>query len=188
MSTEINHEAPVTPEATEPAAPTSDKFEISKAEYDELVKDRASLGSLKREFKDLKKSLETRETEAPAAATPDALSQKAFLRSEGIKRDDEVALALETAKKWGMDLDKLVDDEDFQVKLEKLRTKNANIEATAAVEGGGAGTSAKLTPAYWIAKGVPPTAQDVPDRKARVAIQRAMMEQGKNGGKTFYND
>lgn len=115
------------------------------------------------------------------------LAVKGFLRSAGISKEKEVDLAIETANKWGMSIDKLVDDEDFQAKLEKLRISEANALATTGVKGSGAGASQKDNPEYWISKGEPPTAEQVPDRKTRVKIARAMMNDAKNG-KKFYNE
>ena len=117
----------------------------------------------------------------------DTLLQKAYLRSAQITAEDEVELALTTAKKWDVSIDKLVDDEDFKIKLEKLRTSKANIAATHNLKGGKGPSEAKNTPEYWIAKGVPPTPDQVPDRKTRATIARAMMENQKSG-KKFYNE
>ncbi|KKR45470.1 MAG: hypothetical protein UT82_C0028G0002 [Parcubacteria group bacterium GW2011_GWB1_40_14] len=115
------------------------------------------------------------------------LLQKTYLRSAGITAEDEVELARDIQKKTGLDWDKLVDDDYFKSKLEVLRTAKANEEATLGVKGGGGTTQAKNTPEYWIAKGVPPTAEQVPDRKLRAKIARAMMAQSKDGSK-FYNE
>jgi hypothetical protein len=157
---------------------------VPKKDYDTLNQ---TLGSLKRELKDLKKAgKETHET--PQTKPEDSsLLQKAYLRAAGITSEEEVDLALSTAKKWSMDIDKLVDDEDFTVKLEKLRTAKANAVATSNVRGGNGPSQAKNTPEYWIAKGTPPSPTDVPDRKIRMKIVRAMMDNTKNG-KKFYND
>ena len=185
MNTEANNqEGAVQPEVTTPAA--VEKFEVSKTEYDELIKTRESYGSLKREFKDLKKSLEERPQE-PAAKAPDALSQKAYLAARGITAADEIDLALATAKKWGMDVDAVVDDEDFVAKLDKVRTTKANAAATSNVAGGNSEASAKSTPEYWIAKGTPPTPDQVPNRQTRASIIRAMMKNGASTGK-FHNE
>lgn len=160
---------------------------VSKAEYDKLNQ---TLGSLKRELKDVKKSKDEPITETPKSnSKPDEsnLLQKAYLRSAGITSQDEVELALSTAKKWDVSVDSLVDDEDFKAKLEKLRTQKSNEVATSGIKGGAGKSQAKDSPEYWIAKGVPPSSTDVPDRKTRVKIARAMMADAKNS-KTFYND
>lgn len=160
---------------------------ISKADYD---KTNQTLGSLKRELKDLKKPKEdTKETAQQTKADDNSLLSKAYLRSAGITGEDEVDLALATAKKWDVSIDKLVDDEDFKIKLEKLRNQKANEIATSGVKGGGGKTSqAKETSEYWVAKGTPPTPADVPNRAVRQKIVQEMIKVSKNNGKTFYND
>lgn len=129
------------------------------------------------------------ETPKESKNEPDTsdLLHKTFLRSAGISKEKEVELALETAKKWNTPIDRLVDDEDFQGKLERLRTSEANALATSSVKGGGTSGGAKDTPEYWIAKGAPPTPDQVTDRKTRVKIARAFMNDAKQG-KKFYNE
>lgn len=158
-------------------------LEILKADKERLE---AELGSLKREYK--KATKEKNDDGVKQTNQPDnSLLEKAFLRSAQITASDEVDLALDTARKWGVSVDQLVDDEDFQVKLDKLRTKKANTLATSDIRGSGSGSQAKNTPEYWIAKGTPPSTQDVPDRKTRAKIARAMLANAKSS-KTFYND
>lgn len=158
---------------------------VSKSEYDKLNQ---TLGSLKRELKDLKKPKEESE-ETPQKTKPDesALLQKAFLRAAGITAPKEVELALLTAKKWGVEVDALVDDEDFKVKLEKLRTQEANVTATSNVKGSRGDAQAKSSPEFFIERGTPPTVAEVPDRKTRAKIVRAMIASTKGTGK-FYNE
>lgn len=117
------------------------------------------------------------------------LLQKTYLRAANIFDSEEVELAIETAKKWNMGIDQLVDDSDFKVKLQKFRDEKTIEKATADVKGnrGGGATGAKDTAQYWISKGVPPTPQDVPDRKTRAGIVRQFLSSQKSS-KTFYND
>ena len=66
------------------------------------------------------------------------LLHKSFLRSAGITTDEEVELARTTAKKWGISydqIDKLIGDEDFKVKLDKFRTERANAEGVSNING-----------------------------------------------------
>jgi hypothetical protein len=162
------------------------EVKLSKAEYEELVGYKATVGSLKRDMKDLKKSLETK-TETPESKTEEfGLLQKTYLASSGIKDSDEIELAKEIQKKTGVEWDKLVEDDYFQSRLTKLRNTKENALATD-VSGGSGGGVAKSAD-YFIAKGVPPTAKDIPDRKARVAIIEKMMSAEKNGGGKFYNE
>lgn len=120
----------------------------------------------------------------------DNLLQKTFLRAAQISDPAEIELAIETANKWNMSIDTLVDDPDFKSKLQKFRDDKAIEVATTDVKGnrgGGNGQSAKQTAEYWISKGVPPTPQDVSDRKTRADIIRKFLASQKSS-KTFYND
>ncbi len=110
------------------------------------------------------------------------------LRQAGITDPEDVELAQKTAKKWGVDIDEVLSDEDFKVKLERQQTARTNAVATSKVRGGAGTTQAKNDPSYWVAKGVPPTKADVPDRATRAKIVRVMMDKAKGGGGTFYND
>jgi hypothetical protein len=158
---------------------------VPKSDYDKLNQ---TLGSLKRELKDLKKPKEeTKETKETSAKPDSNLIEKAFLRSAQITDKEEVELALSTAKKWGVSVDTLVDDEDFKVKLDKLRTNKANIAATSDIRGSGGTSQAKMTTEYWKAKGTRPTPADIPDRKTRVKVIRDLMAGSKSGAK-FYNE
>lgn len=182
MDPEITQPAGSPPAETPAETPTADPETVSlpKAEYEKLQQD---LGSLKRENKDLKKAKD----EPKEPATPDELIQKTYLRAANITAEDEVELALATAKKWAMPIDKLVDDEDFKGKLDKLRTQKANDLATSGIKGGPGSKSAMQTPEFYIARGTPPSADEVPDRKSRAEIARAMLSNAKNG-KKFYNE
>lgn len=168
----------------------SDTVTLNRNEYDKLNRD---LGSLKRELKDLKKPKEEPKQETPKNQSDDnQLLQKLerlSLRQAGIDHPDDVELARKTAKKWNTDIDEVLADEDFKVKLERQQRDRANTEATSEVKGSsGPASKAKADSAYWIAKGVPPTAEDVPDRKTRAKIAREMASKAKTSGKTFYND
>lgn len=166
---------------------STETVSISKSDYDKLNQ---TLGSLKRELKDLKKPKEETVVETPKNKETDSnnvLLEKAFLRSAQITNPEEVELTITTAKKWGMTVDQLVDDPDFQVKLDKFRTQKANELAVSGLKGGAGQSQAKNSPDYWIAKGVPPSPTDVPDRQTRAKIARAMMAEAKSS-KTFYND
>lgn len=168
----------------------ADIVSIPKKDYDTLNQ---TLGSLKREIKDLKKSKEDTKDETPKTnAKPDNNNllekfEKMSLRQAGITHEDDIELARKTAKKWGVDVDEVLADEDFKVKLERQQTGRANLAATSGIKGGAGSNQAKNTPEYWIAKGTPPSPTDVPDRKVRAKIARAMMTNAKSG-KKFYND
>lgn len=170
----------------------SDEVKLSKTEYEELIGYKTTAGSLKREIKDLKKSQE-KPIETPKTNQPDVSPlleklEKMSLRQAGISHQDDMELARNTAKKWGMDIDEVLADEDFKVKLERQQTNRANIEATSGVKGSAGQSQAKNTVEYWKAKGVPPTPTDIPDRKTRQKIVREFINLSKNNGKKFYND
>ena len=166
----------------------TDTIAIPKSDYEKLNQ---TLGSLKRELKDLKKPKE--ETKETATNQPDnSLLEKVermAMRSAGITHTDDMELAKKTAKKWGMDVDEVLMDEDFKVKLERQQSGRANVEATSNVRGSGAGSSqAKNTPEYWLAKGTPPTATDIPDVKIRRKINVAFFKASDKDGVKFYNN
>lgn len=193
MSTE-NQKEIVSPEENE--LEVEEIVSLKKNEYEKLNQ---TLGSLKRELKDLKKSKgETREEpekDAPSSShKPDEnrLTEKLermSLRNAGITHPDDIELAKTTAKKWGVDVDEVIDDEDFKVKLERQRTNRDNVKATSNVRGGSAPAQAKNTVEYWQAKGQPPTPDDVSDRKIRQKIVKEMMRGAKQGlsGNPYYN-
>jgi hypothetical protein len=152
------------------------------------------IGSLKRDLKKAQKATvkTPEETKEPDRSSEEVqkLQQKLerqVLRAAGITHEDDVELAQKTSEKWGMDMDDLVDDTDFQAKLKRQQDDRANADATSNVKGDKGKTQAKDSPAYWIAKGTPPSREDVPDRKKRAEIVRAMMADTKSG-KKFYND
>jgi hypothetical protein len=171
-----------------------DTISVPKTDYDNLNQ---TVGSLRRELKDLKKSVDTKEESKKESSKNDKpdenhLLQKLeriSLRTAGITHADDAELARSTAKKWNMDLDEVLMDEDFKIKLEKQQTARANVEATSGVKGdkGNQGSS-KFSPEYWIAKGTYPTRAEVPDRAVRTKIRESMIAKSKNSGKKFYND
>ena len=177
-------EAPEAPEGEGSVETEEDIVTLKKGEYEKMNQ---TLGALKRELKDLRKSKEEpKETPQTDSALLEKFERVA-LKSAGITHPDDVELAKTMAKKWGMDIDQVVDDEDFKMKLERQQTTRANAEATSNIRGDKGRTQAKDTPDYWIAKGTPPTVDQVPNRKIRAQIARAMVANAKSS-KTFYND
>lgn len=160
---------------------------VSRKDYDKMNQ---TLGSLKKQQKDwIKAQTAAQETtEKTETKEPNfGLLQKSYLRAAGIVDEDEVELAREVQEKTGMEWDKLVDDDYFQSRLTKFRRSRENIFATANIKGGAEHSEAKTKPEYWLAKGAPPTAQQVPNSKVRAQIVRAFMADAKVG-KKFYND
>lgn len=168
----------------------NDIIQLPKSEYDKLNQ---TLGSLKREIKDLKKPKEEPKQETPANQTnPDVnilmqKLEKTALRQAGIDHPDDIELARNTAKKWNMDIEDVLADEDFKVKLGRQQDSRSIVNATSNIRGGNGQAQAKNSPEYWISKGVPPTPSDVPDRAARAKIVKAFMNNAKSS-KVFYND
>lgn len=193
MNTEENNQAdgaePQIDAGDEGSQQDSEFVQVRKEEYDKLNQ---TLGSLKRENKDLKKPKDsTQETPTPNATDGNLLEkvERIALRTAGITHQDDIELAQKTAKKWGVDIDQLLEDSDFKVKLERQQTDRANVTATSDIKGSGnAPSNAKSTSEYWLAKGVPPTPADVPDSATRRKIIGDMRRQADSGtGSQFYN-
>lgn len=168
-----------------------------KAKATELEQKRREEGIRNRErTKALREQLKTLQPEPPEKKVENKKSdellleklEKVTLRSEGITHPDDIEFVRNFAKKAGMEVDEAVADEYVKAKLEKLQATRANAAATANVRGGGGGSEVKNTPEYWISKGIPPTREQVPDRKTRAIIARAFMAGAKTSGKKFYND
>ncbi len=98
MNTDDNNQEVVIPtEEGEGEGDQAEVISISKSDYDKLNQ---TLGSMKRELKDLKKPKEEAK-ETPQKTNPDnSLLEKAFLRTAGISTPDEVEFALSTAPRW----------------------------------------------------------------------------------------
>lgn len=162
---------------------------VPKKDYDVLNQ---TLGSLKRELKDLKQAKEDSKETSQKTKPDEALLQRIesiALRQAGITHQDDIDLARRTAKKWGMNIEEVLTDDDFKAKLERQQSSRANAEATSTsnVRGVAASTTQKDKPEYWLAKGRPPTRDEVPDRKTRATIAKAFIDKAKTG-KTFYNE
>lgn len=160
---------------------------LKRDEYERLNQ---TLGSLKRELKDLKKPKEPEET-AKTNQPDNSLFErveKMALRQAGITHQEDIDLMRSLAKKWNMDIEEVVVDEDALVKLERQRTSRANVEATSGVKGSSSTSAAKETVEYWRAKGVPPTANDIPNAKIRRKINVELFKSSKGGGIKFYNE
>lgn len=186
MSSEDNNQAVATDTQVE-ETDSSNTISLSRDEYDKLQKD---LGSLKREKKEwIKQTKETPEKTTPENNSDERYERLAF-KAANINHEDDMKLAREKAEKWNMDIDQVLDDPDFQLSLERQQTERKNADASSDVKGDKSGgtSGAKEDPAYWLAKGKPPTADEVPDRKVRAKIVRAFMAEEKGVGKNpYYN-
>lgn len=169
------------------AATTQQTQQQQQTDYRPKLSDEEQLEVLEGRVKRLKTKLGKNEEPAQGSSSDsNDLLQKAFLNSAGLSDPDEQTLAQDTAKKWNVRLDELVNDEDWKIKLEKHRTTKANEAATSQVQGSGNTQGSSQTVEHWLAKGVPPTPEQVPDRKLRAQIARGLMAAEKNGGQ-FYN-
>jgi hypothetical protein len=191
MSTEQNQEVVDTPEVVEGEGDEVQAVDVEKFKelQENFEKLNETVGSLKRENKDLKKAKEEPKGETPKEPQSEefGLLHRTFLASNGVTEEDEIELAREVQKETGMDWAKLGNDEYFKFKLEQFRKTKVNTKATGGVKGGKVSSDAKQTVDYWLQKGEPPTRDDVPDRKKRAEIARAFVGKAK-GGKTFYSD
>lgn len=172
---------------------TAEEMKLSKAEYEELIGYKSTVGSLKRELKDLRKAVEGKgegHAEAPKSQKEEfGLLQKSFLRAAGYTDPEVVELAKTLSKKWDMDVDVLVEDEDFKAKAERILTTKANAKATDVEGGSGSSGGAKNSVEYWAQKGELPSSKDVPDRKTRADISRELAKRSRHGsGGKFYNE
>ena len=153
-----------------------------KAKYKEQgIRTRERTKALKDKIAELETKPAEKETK-----TDEALLQRlerVTLRTAGITHQDDIELAQRTAKKWGVDIEEVIGDEDFKVKLERQQTARTNADATADLKGSGGG-GAKNTVEYWLAKGEAPT-----DKKLHSAYVQAKLKAGRAGDcKKFYND
>lgn len=170
-----------------------EEVKLTKAEYEELIGHKSAVGSLKRDLKEARKALDEKNSgklETPKNQPEEfGLLQKSFLRAAGIVDPDVVELAKTLSKKWNMDIDVLVDDEDFKAKAEKITTAKSNAKATDVEGGSGTSGGAKNSTEYWSQRGELPTAKDVSDRKTRANIHREMAKRSRGGGGgKFYNE
>lgn len=183
-----NQEESETPEENEENQEIPDVAELknkNKQLYERAKKSESEAKELKEQLKNFQKD-EVKDKDKKSDEEF-GLLQKTYLRAAGIVEEDEVELAKKLQKETGKELDTLIESKYFKTELEGLRDAKANIKATSGVKGGGGESKVKNTPEYWIAKGTPPTTEQVPDRKTRATIARAMMDSAKSG-KKFYNE
>lgn len=164
---------------------------VSQAEYDKLNE---TIGSLKRDLKDAKKSNVPAKTETPEKTNTgdsELLGEVESLSMQvaGLTTTDEVKLATDLKEETGMPMKKLLASKYFKSELQDVRDKAANAEATTGVKGDKSGSSnIKQSADYWISKGESPTREQVPDRKVRAEIRKAFVDKEKGvGGGNFYN-
>ncbi len=167
--------------------------ELNKKRTEEGIRQRERTKTLKEEHaSELEKLSKPKEPVKKEKEKPDdKLLEKIdglTLQAGGIKEKDEVELAEKWKEQTGRELTEVLANEIFQKELQQLRDDKANETATTGVKGSGQTSDAKSDPALYIARGTPPTGEEVPDKKVRLKIIREMMKRAKTGGKTFYND
>lgn len=168
-----------------------------RAKAQELAQKRKEDGIRSRErTKALKEKLSTYEKADKGQRPPEnksddfGLLELAFLKSDGIKDQDEVDFVKKQLKVAGLakdHLDQLLANPYFKSELENLRLTKANRAATSNVRGEGTNSATQNTPGYWMAKGeLPPKTSE--NRKLRAQIAREFMKQNSSGAKKFYNE
>ena len=121
---------------------------------------------------------ETKEPKEEKKADGFGYDIKAYLNASGIKAD-EFDFVKEELKRFGGDIDGLIDNEYFQAKLEKQRAINKTADATPT--GKRTGNSATDSADYWLNKPF----EEVP-KHLQTAVRQA--KEKKDGtGSHFYN-
>ena len=123
---------------------------LSKGEHAKLNE---TIGSLKRELKDLRKAKdETPETKNK----PDEVLLKRLdslaLKTAGIVEADEKELFEKWKTDTGREADAVIDNNIFRKELEDLRTARKNLAATSDIKGETGISEAKANPDYWISR------------------------------------
>lgn len=189
VSTETTEEKGGGSEENTPQFVTKDDLGAALKEALEPIT--SDIGSLKRTAKKTTKETKT-DTPEKTAKTDSPDLQKTVdeltLDIAGIKEQDEIDLYNRLKEETGKNGKDLLNSKYFQAELEGLRTDRSNADAASNVSGDKTKVAAKDSPEYWLAKGQPPTPEQVPDRKKRAEIARAFIGKGKTNGKTFYND
>jgi hypothetical protein len=103
---------------------------------------------------------------------------KAYLKASGIKAD-EFDFVKDELKRFGGDVDGLIDNEYFQAKLEKHRAINKTAEA--APKGKRTGNSATDSADYWLNKPF----EEVPQNLRREVLNARLKKE--TTGSHFYN-
>lgn len=165
---------------------------LSKENYDKLNE---TLGSLKRELKDLKK--EKSEATPKKTKSDEELLKRLdnmALRVAGITAADEVELFNKWKESTGREADDIVGNKIFQSELADLRQAKANAAATDVKGAGGEDSDVRNTPEYWISKATKDSSgelvfpEELPnDINLRAAIFEKLAAGAKGQNRRFYN-
>lgn len=131
----------------------SNAITIPKEDYDRLNQ---TLGSLKREIKDLKglKAEEKSSSKSEPKLDEKLMERldKLALRAAGITEADEVELFNKWKGDTNRDSENIIENSTFRKELDELRTSRKNIQATSDIKGETGQSSAKEDPNYWVAR------------------------------------
>lgn len=153
-------------------------IKVPKEEYNKTM---STLGSLKRELKDLKKPKEESK-ESSKSDLGDSLGEKAFLAVNGIKGSDELDFVKKMKKETGRSTEDLLDSTYFQTELKDFREKKSTEKAIPTGSKRSSNSSVN-TVEYWLAKDeLPP----VSETQLRRDVVNAKMNKEKSKGQ-FYN-
>ena len=146
-----------------------------KAKHDELA------GRLKRAETKLKKSEIESKVEEKVQKTLESKGldkvDRLFLRQEGIKSAEEIALAEEWVKDTGRGVESILESKAFKAELKELRDSLATKEATPSSTKR-SGQSPRDEVDYWIAKGELP--KDNRELALKVVNAQLQREKSKN--------
>lgn len=169
------------------------EIESLKENFDTQIKERdekinALEGRLARETKKEKKA--EAKTEAPKQDNTELLTRldNLALKAEGIKEQDEVDLAKKLKEETGKEMDELLMTKYFQSELQSLRDDKSNRAATEEVKGSGSAKNANTDPKHYEKLGRPPTAEEIPDKKERIAVMRKMFPSNQGNKLKFWNE
>ena len=154
-----------------------DFVKVPKSDWD---KTNQTLGSLKRELKDLKKPKESVE-EKTESKTND-LGERAFLAVNGVKTSDQVAFFNKMKKETGKSADDLLESVYFQTEFRKYNEEKTSQDATP-TGSKRSNNSAVDSVDYWLAKDELPPVSEV-ELRQKVVNARINKEQKKG---VFYN-
>lgn len=131
------------------------KEDVVTLARDEYAKLNETMGSLKRDLKDAKKALESKDSEKVDTKPDNELLKrldKLALKTAGINGADEVELFEKWRAETGREAEVVIENSIFNKELAELRTARANLAATSNVKGEAGESGARNTPEYWIAK------------------------------------
>ena len=160
--------------------------ELEQKRREDGIKQRERTKALKKELEEAKKAKESKDKPQEKESAELDWGQKAFLKASGLTTAEEMKLAHTFGKRNELDLDAVLEDDDFKAKLERHRTTKANELAAEGKSGrGGAGAGGQRSVEYWLAKG------EHPPKELGKELAEKYVEARRSKGKStamFYND